>query len=519
VLIIELFTYNKPSHMTIPVKLVVTSKKNLSFKYGTSFAKIEALLKKLQRADKLKTLNTIIVYVDDAASCKAAGVKKVKAVTDNECKRIVDDLYKKHTPAYIAILGAGDVIPFHEIINPADDDDKLVPSDLPYACDTGYSTSIDAFTGPTRVVGRIPDKPGKQKNAGYLQTIIGNAIAHTSLPGDQYRKYFAVTAQVWKKSTECSLQSMFNDFSKLISSPKKKEHTDAKYTKTQLKPLTHFYNCHGAKTDPSFYGQRGNYYPGALASSNLGDNISAGTIVAAECCYGAELYDPNSLQPAADSICHSYLQNGAIAFAGSSTIAYGPADSNALADLITQYFIKSILKGDVSTGRAFLEARQRFLTDSGPQLDPYELKTLAQFYLLGDPSVVPVKASAVAVARGTSGTTIFNTRAALSSKGLSLQQSMEPAKKQARISKPGNEKQLNEILKTTNFQKAAKELVYSIQTKRTAPGAQKKLTGEDARYRTFIKPGTDKQAANNIKVLVVKEDKEQVLGWRVYESR
>lgn len=502
--------------MTVPVKLVVTSKKNLSFKYGTNLTKIEALLKKLQKADKAKTLNTIIVYVDDATSCKAAGVKKVKAVTDNECKRIVDDLYKKHSPAYIAILGAGDVFPFHEIVNPADDDDKLVPSDLPYACDSGFSTTIDAFTGPTRVVGRIPDKPGKQKNASYLQTVIGNAIAHTSLSVDQYRKYFAVTAQVWQKSTECSLQSMFNDYSKLIDSPKKKEQTAAKYTKTQLKPLTHFYNCHGAKTDPCFYGQRGSNYPEALISSNLTENVSAGTIVAAECCYGAELYDGNSLQPAADGICLTYLQNGAIAFAGSSTIAYGPADSNALADLITQYFIKSILKGDVSTGRAFLEARQRFLTDSGPQLDPYELKTLAQFYLLGDPSVVPVKASAPA-ARGLSGTTIFNTRSALSTKGLSLHQSMEPAKK-SRISKPGNQKQVNEILKATNFHNADKELLYNIQTKRSGAGLQKKLTGEDARYRTFIKPGT-KDTINNIKVLVIKEDKEQVLGWRVYESR
>jgi hypothetical protein len=241
--------------------------------------------------------------------------------------------------------------------------------------------------------------------------------------------------------------------------------------------------------------------------------------VAAECCYGAELYDAAVLQPAAPAICYTYLQHGAVAFLGSSTIAYGPADSNALADLITQYFIKSILKGDVSTGRAFLEARQRFLTDSGPQLDPYELKTLAQFYLLGDPSVVPVLPGVAVTNKSIPGTTIYNTRAALSTKGIGLQQTIEPSKKQTRkLSVRGNNKEVKALLKETNMEDAEKELVYNIQSKHSGKGTQKMITGENARYRTFIKEGVPDDIIN-IKVLVVKEDAEQVLGWRVYESR
>ncbi|MES2645263.1 MAG: C25 family cysteine peptidase [Bacteroidota bacterium] len=503
----------------LPIKLIVTSKKTLEFKYGTNFSKIEAAIKRMQRADKIKRLDTKLVYIDDAASCKSAGIKKLKLLSEQECKRVVDDLYKKHTPAYIVLLGAGDVIPFQEILNPAEDDDKYVLSDLPYACEPGYNNLIDAFTGPTRVVGRIPDMPGKQKNAAFLLTVIRNAINHKSLTEAQYHKYFAVTAQVWKKSTEISLQSMFADHSKMLSSPLKMENIAAKYSKSQLKPLTHFYNCHGAKTDPEYYGQRGRSYPSALASSNLANNISPGTIVAAECCYGAELYDASVLQPAAPAICHTYLQNGAVAFVGSSSIAYGPADSNALADLITQYFIKSVLKGDVSTGRGFLEARQRFLTDSGPQLDPYELKTLAQFYLLGDPSIVPVLPPAPVTNKSVPGTTIYNTRAALSTKGIGLQQTIEPSKKQTkRQSARSDNKVFNALLKETSFENAGKELVYSIDTKHSGKGTQKMVTGENARYRTFIKEGQTEDIIN-IKVLVVKEDAEQVLGWRVYESR
>jgi hypothetical protein len=38
------------------IKLIVTSKNNLQFKYGKNFSKIEALLNKLKVADKKKDL-------------------------------------------------------------------------------------------------------------------------------------------------------------------------------------------------------------------------------------------------------------------------------------------------------------------------------------------------------------------------------------------------------------------------------------------------------------------------------
>jgi hypothetical protein len=49
--------------------------------------------------------------------------------------------------------------------------------------------------------------------------------------------------------------------------------------------------------------------------------------------------------------------------------------------------------GGASVGRAFLEARQEF-AQSPSELDPFSLKTLAQFTLLGDPSIVPVEVPA-----------------------------------------------------------------------------------------------------------------------------
>jgi hypothetical protein len=110
-------------------------------------------------------------------------------------------------------------------------------------------------------------------------------------------------------------------------------------------------------------------------------------VVAAECCYGAELYSP-SIAHGKPGIYATYLRRGAYAFFGSSTTAFGPSEGNGEADYICQFFLQEVLAGS-STGRAALEARQKFVAWT-TILDPYNLKTLAQFNLMGDPSIHPV---------------------------------------------------------------------------------------------------------------------------------
>lgn len=511
-----------------PVKLIVSHKGNLQWKYGKAFPKIISLVKKLQDADKKKGLDTKLVLIDDATSAQRAGVKKIKIWSEQECKRIVDDLYKKHIPAYIVILGAQDIFPFQDIENPAEDDDSVVPSDLPYACDTPFSRKIENFIGPTRVVGRIPDIPGQQTDIAYLERLITNAIEQKPIAEEKYHNYFAVTALVWKKSTELSLQSMFGEHAKMISSPNGSTTQSGykPYSKKQLEPLTHFYNCHGANIDLSYYGQKGNSFPEALQVSNLSANVKKGAIVAAECCYGAQLFDHVQMGLPSYSIANTYLANNAIAFLGSSTIAYGPADSQGLADLITQYFIKNILKG-ASTGRALLEARQKFLSESGPDLDPCELKTVAQFYLLGDPSIQPAECEDAEVKKLSVGSTIMNSRKNLFIKGKNLEGTIGVTKKQRvespiRVKMPlGNNKSLSveDILEKNKFTRGDKKAVYSVKPKNAVTSiVEKKLGGQNVKFHAYIQ---DKKEANiyKMRVLIVKENASQILGWRVYESR
>lgn len=501
--------------MSNPLKLIITSKKNLSLKYGKDVKILEADLAKLILSDKKKGLNTKVVYLDDPASMKIISVSAISAVNPANCKKAIDAIYKKLTPEYIVLLGAGDVIPFQELDNPTDDDDGAVNSDLPYACETAYSKNTRTFTGPSRVVGRIPDIHGKG-DITYLQTLIANIIKHKPLPASNYANYFSVSAQVWTKSTQLSLQNIFGEHKDLLISPP--ERSKSGYTAKHFKPLIHFYNCHGASNDTRFYGQKRTKYPESLHFSNLSKKIAPGTVIAAECCYGAELIDHNLQDdPNNMSIANAYLLNNAISFLGSSTIAYGPADSQGLADLLTQYFIKSVLNG-ASAGRALLEARQKFLAVVGPQLDPYELKTLAQFYLLGDPSLHPVAQEKELISFGD---TTKNNRMKMALKGANLKNQMAPSKKiegNPRSKEPGK---LQKLLKELNFTQADKKAVYKVEDKKVS-GMQKSLSGGKAIFRSFMKHTNTKGVKRNhlqIEVLVVKEDENQILGYRTYVSR
>ena len=186
-------------------KIILTSKINLELKYGKGFARIKQAIAALIKSDKNLGFQSSVIYVDDITSAKKAGIKAVKSVTPQKVKEIIDLLYRKHIPAYILILGSQDVIPFVEIKNPADDDDAFVPSDLPYACEKPYSKNINDFTGPTRVVGRLPDVPGSE-DAGYLVSLINNVIKSKPAAAKDYNGYFAITCDEWKQSTKISLK-------------------------------------------------------------------------------------------------------------------------------------------------------------------------------------------------------------------------------------------------------------------------------------------------------------------------
>lgn len=369
-------------------KLILRHGAALAGKYGkTGLARIDAALKALVTADRRRGIDTQVLRVDDAKAMKVHGLAAVPRADPKALKAAIDGLAQALAPHYFLLLGAQDVLPFVPLVNPAytgddGDCDKTVPSDLPYACDAPYSLDAARFQGPSRVVGRLPDIPGAKKPDLLLQLI--NAAARAKpIDREQFRQSFALSASEWQASTRLSLSNLFGHADQLKLAPPE----GPRWSKAELAPRVHFINCHGGDTSPEYLGQKGDDYPVAHRASLLRGRITAGTVIAAECCYGAQLYDPED----ADGhlgIALTYLSDGAWGFLGSTTIAYGPSEGNGSADLICQYFLQRVLAG-ASLGRAALEARQKFAAER-THLDPVDLKTLAQFYLLGDPSLQPV---------------------------------------------------------------------------------------------------------------------------------
>jgi len=379
-------------------KVILTNFGALRSKYGAPGVRaIRAGISRLVAADRARGLTTKLIGIDDARTMRSLSGRKVtKAADPQQNKKAVDDVYRALAPDYILLLGSVDVIPHQDLRNPlyttarGDDTDRYATGDLPYACEPGYSHDVADFIGPTRVVGRLPDIAGATEPS-YLLRLLKIAAAARPKRREDYANYLALTAQIWERSTRQSARRVFGDSKGVQTVP---PHSSA-WSDALLGRRVHLINCHGASHASEFFGQPASgrhKYPVALKSSFIAGKITAGTVVAAECCYGGQLNRVSPSRPRL-GICDVYLGSGGWGFVGSTTIAYGDFERNGMADLVCQFFLEEIREG-ASLGRAFLEARHRFVHAASP-LNPSELKTLAQFNLYGDPSLVLVSREAL----------------------------------------------------------------------------------------------------------------------------
>ncbi len=213
------------SRATVRVdKVIVTNLKALRAKYGaTGLTAIRNAVKALIAADKAKGLKTVLVGLDDANTLKKLKVKAVKSAGDpKQNKDAIDGVFRAYTPDYLMILGSIDVVPHQDLINPVyspgADDDRLAPGDLPYACEAPYSQKPEDFTGPTRVVGRLPDLT-RGTDPAYLISVLDRAARATPGAFASYANYLGISAAVWQNSTRLSLQKTFGSGNALHLSP------------------------------------------------------------------------------------------------------------------------------------------------------------------------------------------------------------------------------------------------------------------------------------------------------------
>jgi hypothetical protein len=374
-------------------KIIVTNVDQLTHKYQSSgSAAIGKAVKNLIKADAARGIVTQFVDVSDPKTMAYFGATPIPAASAGDAKlnkNAIDKIYTKAQPSYLMLLGSVDVIPHVPLDNPTPDDhDPNMPSDLPYACDKPYSTDVQDFIAPTRVVGRLPNVTG-DTGPTYLSGLLHTAASYKDRLASDYNGFLGISADVWKKSTSLSLDAVFGTHSAMKISPP----DGPKWTAAEAKRLAHFINCHGAAGTPNFYGQKGNNFPEAHTAVWMAGKVVEATVLAAECCFGAELYDPAHATVAGQpGMCNTYLGRKAYAYFGSSTTAYGPDTSNDQADLLCQDFLLNVLDG-ASAGRACLQARLQYVSKKGGVLAPTDLKTIGQFNLMGDPSLTPVRSA------------------------------------------------------------------------------------------------------------------------------
>ncbi len=362
------------------MELIVSCRQALVTKYGADgFALLEAKLKELQAALQEAGMASALVYVDDGASLKPYGLHPLRKPQAKTIKKLLDNLEIKSAATggvtHWLIVGGHEIIPFHLLKNPTNDEDKVVYSDNPYA------SSDDEPLIPEHSLGPLPDDDAK--DTGFLLTAIDHAIAgHKSPPATTGA--FGESAQVWQKASQAVIKSVGATKSALKISPPE--------TRLTFRPLWlkgkryDYFNLHGAEDTPYWYGQQDDRYPVAVGPQEIGAGQVKSAVVFSEACFGANIIG----KKAAEAICLTYLQQGAACFVGSTVTAYGPAEPpSSEADLLGQIFLEHVKAGS-TFGEALCHAKREFaraMFERQGYLDGDDEKTLLEFVLYGDPSL------------------------------------------------------------------------------------------------------------------------------------
>lgn len=265
---------------------------------------------------------------------------------------------------FLLLVGGDTVVPFFRLGNPCNDSDKSVLSDNPYA------SRDDDFLIPERICARIPDNG----DAGFIAQQFKKTPKIT-------RKSFGLTAKIWKEASKNVYRQIGNTKDLMVSPPVSSDSFKSHWL--QNRDFLYF-NLHGSKASPNWYGQDDGHYPVALSPENIID--SAG-IATSEACYGAYILGKSHR----DAISLKFLsQNDIYGFCGSTTISYGPiCPPSSEADLLVKYFFEYVKQG-LTIGESFKNAKIDFARKALRRhgfLDDDDQKTLLQFVLYGDPTM------------------------------------------------------------------------------------------------------------------------------------
>jgi hypothetical protein len=401
-----------------PVYVILTTRQGLERQYGPEGTlRIDQKLKELvSTIQKKEDWDATLVYADDPSSTAPFGIKPAPANDPWQLKLVVkdlDDALKKQGELIGALLIAGgpEVIPFHNLPNPVDDEDPEVPSDNP------YGTRDDNYFIPEWPIGRIPGDASNDPDPllGSIEEVIERHLADLE-ETPWYRRVidwiltrvlvrhrtvhpsFGYTAAAWRKASMSVFRPIGEPRSLLASPPTVADHL----TWNGLIPAQlGYYNLHGLIDSTEWYGQRdpgqnfdGPDYPVALRPKDVVNSGRSPNLVFTEACFGAHIVGKRVDQ----AMALKFLNSGTQAVLGSTCTAYGSIATPLIAaDLLGHTFWRYVREGYL-VGEAVRQAKI-FLAQEMHQrqgyLDGEDQKTLISFVLYGDPLSQPFKGKRV----------------------------------------------------------------------------------------------------------------------------
>jgi hypothetical protein len=310
----------------------------------------------------------------------------------------------------LLIVGGNDIVPFHQLPNPTDDNDTAILSDNPYG-------SIDEnYFIPEWPVGRMPDE--NTNDPGLLLLQLRGAIRDHATPKSAEKKsvlpfsfsievlveFFTAlfggkpetqaknsigySAAIWRRSSIAAYRPI-GSANLVIASP---PITSPKLDKLWLSETEFaYFNLHGIEDGAEWFGQKdfvdasdGPDYPVALQPTDISPTPRYRQIIFSEACYGGYIESKNADQ----SIALRYITSGCKGFIGSTAIAYGSIQPPLIgADLLAFLFWKRLQEG-YAQGDALMRAKVELAQEMQKRqnfLDGEDQKTLLSFVLYGDP--------------------------------------------------------------------------------------------------------------------------------------
>jgi len=170
-----------------PVYVLLTTQKGLSTQYGDQgAAKIEGEMKRLSNAiERSRRWKALLFFADDPVITNRFGVQPARPADPWSIKLALIDLDRAlrrrgEMIGAVLIVGGPEVVPFHHLPNPVEDNDAFVASDNP------YTTRDENYFVPEWPVGRLPG--GANENPELLLLALASLGAHHQAIGIDSRQ-------------------------------------------------------------------------------------------------------------------------------------------------------------------------------------------------------------------------------------------------------------------------------------------------------------------------------------------